>query len=286
MKPRQLLNWVGLVVVLAVNGLANALPLNGKTTGEISDSIPTLFTPAGYVFSIWSVIYLGLLAFAWFQGRRAQATAEFQERIGYWFFLSCVLNSAWIVAWHYEQFPLTLVLMLGLLISLLTIYLRLDAGRRTVSTAESRWVYLPFSIYLGWISVATIANLSAVLYQWGWTGGPLAPEIWTAIMVVVAGVLGIAMIASYVDEMYTSASNTSQQVRLDQDGDPVPDARFGKTDPYFVVDLAAHWQIHEHVRLKLSVHNLLDREQMVSRHPEGPRPGRPLTVLGGLEAEF
>ena len=100
------------------------------------------------------------------------------------------------------------------------------------------------------------------------------------------GVLGIALIANYVDEMYTSASNTTQQVRLDQEGDPVPDARFGKTDPYFVVDLAAHCQIHEHVRLRLSVHNLLDREQMVSRHPEGPRPGRPLAVLGGLEAVF
>lgn len=106
-------------------------------------------------------------------------------------------------------------------------------------------------------------------------------------------VLGIALIASYVDEMYTSASNTSDQVRWDVDPEdpsgppvPVPDARFGKTAPYFVVDLAAHCQIHEHARLKLSVHNLLDRQQMVSRHPEGPRPAIPLTVLGGLEAEF
>ena len=194
MKSRQVLNWVGLVIVLAVNGLANALPLNGKTTGEISDSIPTLFTPAGYVFSIWSVIYLGLLAFAWYQGRRAQSTAEFQEHIGYWFFLSCVFNSAWIVSWHYEQFPPSLALMLGLLVSLLAIYLRLDIGRRTVSTAESRWVYLPFSIYLGWISVATVANVSTVLYTSGWNGAPLSPEIWTAIMVMVAGLLGIAMI--------------------------------------------------------------------------------------------
>ena len=100
------------------------------------------------------------------------------------------------------------------------------------------------------------------------------------------GAVGISLIANYVDETYTSASNTSQQVRLDELGNPVPDARFGKTDPCFVVDLAAHWQIHEHVRLGLSVHNLLDREQMVSRHPEGPRPGGPLTVLGGLEAAF
>ena len=194
MKLRQVLNWIGLAIVLAVNGLANALPLNGKTTGEISDNIPTLFTPAGYVFSIWSVIYLGLLAFALYQGRRSQATAEFQERIGYWFFVSCIFNSAWIVAWHYEQFPLSLAIMLGLLVSLLAIYLRLDIGRRSVSAGENRAVHLPFSIYLGWISVATIANVSTVLYQWGWTGGALGPEVWTAIMVVIAGVLGIAMI--------------------------------------------------------------------------------------------
>jgi len=194
MKLRQILNWLGLVVVIAVNAAANVLPLNGKTTGEISDSIPTLFTPAGYVFSIWSVIYLGLLAFAWYQSQRAQRTAEFQERIGYWFFASCIFNSAWIVAWHYEQFPLTLILMLGLLVSLLAIYLRLDIGRRRVSAAESRWVHLPFSIYLGWISVATVANVSTVLYSSGWSGGPLSPEVWTMIMVVVAALLGLAMI--------------------------------------------------------------------------------------------
>jgi hypothetical protein len=194
MKLKQILNWLGLIAVIAVNGAANALPLNGKTTGEISDSIPTLFTPAGYVFSIWSVIYLGLLVFAWYQGRRAQRDADFQDRIGYWFVLSCIFNSVWIVAWHYEQFALTLALMLGLLVSLLAIYLRLDIGRRQVTTAESRAVHLPFSIYLGWISVATVANVSTVLYTSGWSGGPLSPEVWTVIMVVVAGLLGLAMI--------------------------------------------------------------------------------------------
>ena len=191
---KQILNWLGLIVVIAVNAGANILPLNGKTTGEISDSIPTLFTPAGYVFSIWSVIYLGLLAYGWYQSQRAQRTAEFQERIGYWYFVSNIFNSAWIVAWHYEQFPLTLVLMLGLLICLLAIYLRLDVGRRVVSAAESRWVHLPFSIYLGWISVATVANVSTVLYTSGWNGGLLSPEVWTVIMVVVAALLGLATI--------------------------------------------------------------------------------------------
>ncbi len=202
MRLRKIFNWVGLLVVIAVNGLANALPLNGKTTGEISNNIPTLFTPAGYVFSIWSIIYLGLLAFAWYQSRAAQTSADFQDRIGVWFFVSCVFNSAWIVAWHYEQFALSLILMLGLLASLLVIYLRLDIGRRAVSAGEKRWVHLPFSIYLGWISVATVANVSVVLYTAGWNGGPLSPEAWTAIMIIVAAALGLAMILTRNEVAY------------------------------------------------------------------------------------
>jgi len=194
MKQEQILNWVGLGVVLAINGLASALPLGGKTTGEISDSIPTLFTPAGYVFSIWGLIYLGLLAFAWHQSRSQEPGESFVERIGYWFVASCAFNSIWIVLWHYEQFSLSLVAMLGLLASLIAIYLRLDIGRRPVPASEKRWVHLPFSIYLGWISVATIANVSAVLYTLGWNGEPLSPEAWTIIMVIVAAVLGLAMI--------------------------------------------------------------------------------------------
>jgi hypothetical protein len=194
MKLRQILNWMGLVVVIAVNTLANVLPLNGQTTGDISNSIPVLFTPAGYVFLIWNVIYLGLLGYAFHQSRSAQASADFQERIGYWFLASCVFNSAWIVAWHYEQFPLSLLLMLGLLASLLAIYLRLGIGRRAVSAEERRWVHLPFSIYLGWITVATVANVSVVLYELGWNGQPLSPEVWTAVVMFVAAGLGIAMI--------------------------------------------------------------------------------------------
>jgi hypothetical protein len=193
MRLKQVLNWLGLVVVLAVNGLATTLPLNNQTTGEISDKIPVLFTPAGYVFSIWGLIYLALLAFVVYQSRSGASAEELHERIGYWFFASCVFNSAWIFAWHYDQVALSLLCMLGLLASLLAVYLRLDIGQRAVSASERRWVHLPFSIYLGWISVATVANVSALLYTLGWSGGPLAPEVWTVIMVVVAGVLGIAM---------------------------------------------------------------------------------------------
>jgi hypothetical protein len=146
------------------------------------------------VFLIWNVIYLALLGFAYYQDRRAQASADFQHRIGYWFVASCVFNVAWIFAWHYEQFLLSLLLMLSLLASLLAIYLRLGIGRRTVPAEERRWVHLPFSIYLGWITVATVANVSVVLYKLGWNGQPLGPEVWTAVVMLVAAGLGIAMI--------------------------------------------------------------------------------------------
>ena len=158
MSLKQILNFVSVLVTLTVNGMANALPLNGQNTGEISNRFPVLFTPAGYVFSIWGVIYLGLLAFGIYQLLPSQKNNSRMEKLGYWFFMSNFFNSALIFAWHYNQFPLSLVIMLGLLASLLVIYLRLQVGIRPVSTSEKWLVNIPFSIYLGWISVATIAN--------------------------------------------------------------------------------------------------------------------------------
>jgi hypothetical protein len=202
MKLQQILNLIAVIATVAVNSLANIIPFNGQTTGEISDAIPTLFTPAGYVFSIWSLIYLGLFAFAIYQILPGQRDKPYQDRIGYWFVISSVFNIAWIFLWHYELFLLTLIVMLGLLVSLLVIYLRLGIGRREVSTAERWLVHLPFSIYLGWISVATIANVSAVLYTAGWGGWGISPEIWTVLVIIVGGALGIAMALSRREVAY------------------------------------------------------------------------------------
>ncbi len=194
MKPRQIFNVLALLMVLVVNWLAEALPLNGQTTGQISDSIPTLFTPAGYVFSIWGVIYLWLIAFAVFQILPSQKNANFVGQIGWWFVASCVLNAAWIFLWHYESFVWTLVAMAGLLVSLLAIYQRLEIGRCPVPTAIKWLVHVPFSIYLGWVSVATIANVSVVLVESNWSGWGLSPVVWTVIVILVGGGLGALMI--------------------------------------------------------------------------------------------
>ena len=193
MKRWQITNIVALIVTLTVNGLANYLPLNGQTSGEVSDSIPVLFTPAGYVFSIWGLIYLGLVAFAWYQALPAQREADLLARIGPWFAVSCALNAIWLFLWHWELFPLTEVAMAGLLVSLVVIYLRLGIGRREVPAREKWLVHAPFSIYLGWISVATIANTSILLYTFGWGGWGIPEQVWTILVIIVATGLGMAM---------------------------------------------------------------------------------------------
>jgi hypothetical protein len=190
---RQIIVILATILVLVVNILANALPINGQTTGEISDRFQVFFVPAGYVFSIWGLIYIGFLAFTVYHSLPAQRQNPRLRSIGYLYALSCLLNSAWIFAWHYNQFPLSLLLMLGLLATLIAAYLRLDIGRAQVGTAEKWCVDIPFSIYLGWISVATIANVTDVLYDLGWQGGPFAPQTWAVILLIVAAGLGVAM---------------------------------------------------------------------------------------------
>ncbi len=199
---RQAITVVGVVATITVNVLANALPLNGKNTGAISDQFPIYFVPAGYVFAIWGVIYLGLIAFAVYQALPAQAANPRLAAIGNAFALASVANIAWIFTWHYEVFPLTLVVMLILLASLITVYLRLGIGRFRVPAGERWAVHVPFSIYLGWITVATVANASQLLYFLGWTGGGIAPQMWAVIMLGVAMVLAVLMALTRRDVAY------------------------------------------------------------------------------------
>jgi translocator protein len=201
---RQWMNIFALVLMLIVNALANILPLNGITTREISDMFPVYFVPAPYVFSIWGVIYLALIGFAIYQVLPSQRDNRLLRRIGYWFALSCVVNSLWIFAWHWLLFPLTLVLMLLLLGVLIHIYRTAGNGRQQVVRAEKWMVQLPFSIYLGWISVATIANVTDFLYDAGWDGAGIAPQTWAVIMLVVAAVLGLVIIARHSDIAFTA----------------------------------------------------------------------------------
>jgi len=191
---RQLAVVISTVFALVMNGAANAIPLNGRNTGQISDSFNVLFVPAGYVFSIWGLIYLGLLAYTLFQALPAQRSNPRLQRTGWLVALSSLANGAWIYFWHFGFYTITLLVMLVLLATLVAIYLRLNIGRTAFSAVEKWTVSVPFSVYLGWITVATIANATALLSYLGWSGWGVSPLAWTLILLV-AGVVIAGLMA-------------------------------------------------------------------------------------------
>lgn len=200
---RQAVNVIACISMIVVNALANIVPFNGQQTGEISDRFPVYFVPAGYVFGIWGLIYVLLLAFSLYQTLPSQRENKYVRSIGWLFALSCLLNSIWIFCWHYNLFPLSLVVMFALLVTLIAIYMRLDIGREKVSRAEQWLIHVPFSVYLGWITVATIANAADVLYYIGWNGQPLDPAIWAVVMLVVATCLTLYILNQRRDIAYS-----------------------------------------------------------------------------------
>ncbi len=199
---RQTVNVMSVLLAIMVNVLASALPLNGQNTGEISDRFQVYFVPAGYVFAIWSIIYIGWIAFVFYQARPAQKENPRLRRLGYLFALSGVFNAAWLISWHYNLFGLSVLVMLTLLGLLVASYLKLNVGRMLVGNAEKWCVDIPFSVYLGWISVATVANITSYLYFINWTGFGIAPQIWAVIMLAVGCLLGLLMAFSRRDNGY------------------------------------------------------------------------------------
>ncbi len=159
--------------------------------------------PAGYVFSIWGLIYLALIVYAIYQVLPKQRTNPRLRATGWWVVLSGVANSVWIFLWHYEQFPLTLLVMLVLLVSLIAVYLKLGTGRTAAPAGERWFVRLPFSLYLGWITVATVANVTSLLDYLKWNGFGIAPETW--MWIVLGAVLLIAALMNFTrrDVVYT-----------------------------------------------------------------------------------
>ena len=199
---RQSANLLSVILALTVNVLASALPLNGQNTGEISDRFQVFFVPAGYVFAIWFLIFVGWIVFAIFQFLPAQKENSRLRALGFWFALSGVFNAAWLFCWHYNLFGLSVLVMLALLGTLIVCYLKLDVGRAAVSSAEKWAVDVPISVYLGWISVATIANITSWLYSINWNGFGILPQVWAVIMLVVASLVGVLMAISRKDRGY------------------------------------------------------------------------------------
>jgi len=199
---RQIAVVLSTIAVIVVNGLANALPLNGQGTGEISDRFQVFFVPAGYVFAIWGLIYLALAAYTIYQALPAQRANPRLREIGWLYVFSCAANIVWLFLWHYEFFVGTLIAMGLLLVLLILIYLFLGTGRTAASPAETWLVRVPFSIYLGWITVATVANATDLLDYLGWGGWGITPEWWAVIMLVVATLITTLMSLTRADWAY------------------------------------------------------------------------------------
>jgi translocator protein len=200
---RQLVTVGAYALTVGINGAAVAIPLGGMTTGEISDMFPVPVVPASYVFSIWSVIYLLLLGFTVYQALPRHRSDPVLRRLGYLPALTGISNAAWVLLWQYRVFALTVPVMLVLLVTLIVIYLRLREPRDVTAPAGRGWlVVLPFSVYLGWITVATIANVTQMLYWAGFRGEPLDASVWAVAILVVGLVIAAAIVLRSADVAY------------------------------------------------------------------------------------
>jgi hypothetical protein len=198
-KVNALLNVAGLCLVLAVNALANILPINGYNTGQVSGFYPNFFVPAGFTFGIWGIIYLLLIGFVFCSlfaafGKFNETAKTAINKAGPYFLVTCLLNAGWILAWHHLYLGISLAIMLAFLVVLILLFLAIRPFKNEMPFFYRLWVYHPFLVYLGWISVATIANVTALFVGIGWQGEPLSAPSWSIIMILVALLLGIFMV--------------------------------------------------------------------------------------------
>jgi benzodiazapine receptor len=196
-------NVLAFAATVIVNGLAGSTTLiGGKVTADVSDANPTLITPAGYVFAIWGIIYVLLGAFVVFQALPGQTGKDCHGKIGWLFVQSGVLNIVWLFLWQFEQLGLSVVVMFLLLATLIAMYLRLDIGKATAPLREKLAVHLPVSVYLGWITIASIANVAATLVSINWDGFGVSRETWATLILAVAVLITVLVIATRRDLGY------------------------------------------------------------------------------------
>ncbi|MGF7185872.1 pilus assembly protein TadC [Desulfitispora alkaliphila] len=198
----RLINIGALIAVIVINFLANWLPINNQTTAEVSAKYPALFTPAGYAFSIWGLIYLLLTGFVIYQALPGQEKNKMIISIGYLLAISSVFNVFWIFAWHYDLIGLSLIIMLALLVTLIILYIRINNKKKSIALADKLLVQLPFSIYLGWISVATLANVGSFIYYMNWDTLLISPVIWAIVMIILGTFIAFLNILTKHDTAY------------------------------------------------------------------------------------
>ncbi|HEY9832389.1 MAG TPA: tryptophan-rich sensory protein [Stenomitos sp.] len=200
-RLRQFLNLAAILAAFGMNVWANISPLNGLTIGAISNTFfqEVLIVPANYAFAIWGLIYLGLLSFGVYQVQPTQAQNPSLQRMGYLLVMACLAQIAWVLVFQYQWFTLSLLAMLGILLALIGVYRRVGIGTNRVSRLEKWLVHIPLSIYLAWISVATIVNVALTLYSLGWNGWGINSQLWTAIALVAGGVIAAIITMGHRD---------------------------------------------------------------------------------------
>ena len=186
----KILAGVAYVAMVVMNFLANGLPINNRSTGDISDAYPNLFAPAGPAFSIWGLIYLLLGAYVIYQFmKKDEKTEELVQKTNPLFIATSLANISWIFAWHYDYIGLSVLIMATLLILLIKIA---DILRKEQFTSlQKLFIWAPFSVYFGWITVASIANITVFLVSLGWNGFGIADFVWTSIILLVGAMIGI-----------------------------------------------------------------------------------------------
>jgi hypothetical protein len=202
---RQLATLAAIVGAFVVNVLSNIFPLNGLSIGEISNTLfkNVLIIPANYAFAIWGLIYLGLFALGIYQVLPNQRHDFDLRKTGYLLVVACFAQVIWVYLFLSRLFSLSVVAMLGILLPLIVIYIRLGIGTNSVSRIKKWCIHIPISIYLAWISVATIVNVACALSFVGWNGWGISAEVWTVIMLLVAAALAIFIAVQRRDVAYT-----------------------------------------------------------------------------------
>ncbi|MFO7720730.1 MAG: tryptophan-rich sensory protein [Gillisia sp.] len=192
----SILNFLSVLLVIILNYYSQAVKINNNTIGSLSNEYENLFTPAGYAFAIWGLIFLSLLAYASFQIYKAfsDKDADFISKTGPWFIIANVANAAWVVVWLLEYTGISVILMFVILFSLLRIVLNTNMERWDAPLKIIAFTWWPICLYAGWITVATIANVSAYLSKIEWDGWIFNETQWTIIMILIAGIINILMI--------------------------------------------------------------------------------------------
>lgn len=193
----SLLNFISLVLVVTVNYFSQVLRLNNNTIGSLSDEYSTLFTPQGYAFSIWGLIYIALFAYVGFQIYRSffsDEETDFIAKTGPWFAIANFANAAWVVVWLYEHTLLSVILMFVILFALIMVIRKTNMERWDAPLSIIAFVWWPICLYAGWITVATIANVAAYLAKIGWDGWIFSDRQWTIIMLLVAVIINFLMV--------------------------------------------------------------------------------------------